>query len=322
MTRGAMIEKMNRLGKTKTPFFFMIDFDAACPVVFSLNSPDPDILFDINGFSNCSAGPVQNKPYLFNKFPMSFENYKNAFDIIQNELTEGNSFLLNLTFPTPIKTDLTLEDIFYSNHAKYRLLYRNRFTVFSPESFVKVNGGRIRTFPMKGTISANTPDAEKTILSDEKETAEHITIVDLLRNDLSIVAKNVEVEKFRYIDRITTSNGELLQVSSVIAGCLDSGWHESIGSIISALLPAGSVTGAPKKKTVEIIRYAENYSRGFYTGVFGCYDGESLDSGVMIRFIEQTLDGMVYKSGGGITIYSDAVKEYNELIEKVYVPFN
>ncbi|OGU77880.1 MAG: hypothetical protein A2279_07140 [Stygiobacter sp. RIFOXYA12_FULL_38_9] len=87
------------------------------------------------------------------------------------------------------------------------------------------------------------------------------------------------------------------------------------------MLPAGSISGAPKKKTVEIIQNAEKLERGYYTGVFGYYDGNNLDSAVMIRFIEQTAEGLVYRSGGGITFMSDVNSEYQELIDKVYVPF-
>ena len=64
----------------------------------------------------------------------------------------------------------------------------------------------------------------------------------------------------------------------------------------------------------------ENYDRGFFSGVFGVYDGEILDSGVMIRFIEKTEGGYIYKSGGGITLESDVKSEYNELLDKVYLP--
>jgi len=112
----------------------------------------------------------------------------------------------------------------------------------------------------------------------------------------------------------------LLQVSSKITGKLAPGYLSFLGDIIFMLLPAGSVTGAPKKKTVEIIRETEKYRRGFYTGVTGLFDGENLDSGVMIRFIENTNKGLVYKSGGGITMFSDCICEYNEMIDKVYVP--
>jgi para-aminobenzoate synthetase component 1 len=87
-----------------------------------------------------------------------------------------------------------------------------------------------------------------------------------------------------------------------------------------ALLPAGSISGAPKVKTLEIIKNAENYERGYYTGTAFYFDGDNLDSCVLIRFIEQTEKGWVYKSGGGITIYSDARKEYQEILDKIYVP--
>jgi para-aminobenzoate synthetase component 1 len=86
------------------------------------------------------------------------------------------------------------------------------------------------------------------------------------------------------------------------------------------LLPAGSISGAPKRKTVEIIRDAEGEPRGYFTGVFGIFDGINVDSGVMIRYIENTPNGFVYRSGGGITAQSDLVQEYQEAIDKVYAP--
>jgi para-aminobenzoate synthetase component 1 len=173
---------------------------------------------------------------------------------------------------------------------------------------------------MKGTIDAAVPDAEKVLLNDEKETAEHVTIVDLLRNDLNMISNNVRVEEFRYIDRLKTNFKELLQVSSVVAGDLEKDYHKNLDDLFDKILPAGSITGAPKKKTVEIIKDAENYNRGYYTGVFGYYDKGVLESAVMIRFIEKENDRYYFKSGGGITIYSDPEKEYQELIDKIYVP--
>jgi para-aminobenzoate synthetase component 1 len=80
------------------------------------------------------------------------------------------------------------------------------------------------------------------------------------------------------------------------------------------------VTGAPKRRTVEIIREAEGGPRGFYTGVFGVFDGEVLDTCVLIRYIEQSAGGLVFRSGGGITHASDPAMEYDEMIRKVYVP--
>ena len=97
-------------------------------------------------------------------------------------------------------------------------------------------------------------------------------------------------------------------------------WQAQIGAILASLLPAGSISGAPKEKTVQIIQQAENQPRGYYTGVFGIFDGESLQSAVAIRLIEQTDNGLVFRSGGGITVQSDVQEEYRELIQKVYVP--
>ena len=90
---------------------------------------------------------------------------------------------------------------------------------------------------MKGTIDAAIPGAEKRILEDPKEKAEHYTIVDLIRNDLSHVSKNVEVRKFRYLDKVVTPEKSLLQVSSEIMGELDSGYEQRMGDILFQMLP-------------------------------------------------------------------------------------
>jgi para-aminobenzoate synthetase component 1 len=173
---------------------------------------------------------------------------------------------------------------------------------------------------MKGTIDAQIPNADEKILADEKEKAEHTMVVDLLRNDLSMVAKQVRVNQFRYIETIKAGQKSLLQVSSKITGVLENNWQERIGEILLPLLPAGSITGAPKIKTIEIINQIENYQRGFFSGVFGYFDGNKLDSAVMIRFIEQKNGQFIYKSGGGITIDSNPQLEYEEMLEKVYLP--
>jgi para-aminobenzoate synthetase component 1 len=173
---------------------------------------------------------------------------------------------------------------------------------------------------MKGTIDASIKNAKEKILADKKEMAEHIMVVDLLRNDLSIVSKNVKVEKFRYITQIEAGDKKLLHVSSHISGDIGENWQSSIGDILKELLPAGSISGTPKKSTLEIIEKIEDYERGYFSGVFGVFDGESLDSGVMIRFMQKTKDGYIYKSGGGITLDSDVDLEYNELLDKVYLP--
>ena len=318
-----MIDKLNYYGKNKIPILFIIDFEIENPIIIPINNIcKNEILYDINGFKNYHYSGRLDKKIIFNKYPMSFREYKIAFDKVKQEFQLGNTFLINLTFPSKVETNLTFEEIFLNSKAKYKLFYKNKFVVFSPEQFIIIKDKKISSFPMKGTINASIPDAYNKILSDEKEFAEHITIVDLIRNDLGIVSKDVKVEKFRYIDKITTLDQNLLQVSSKISGILEDDWNNRLGDILYSLLPAGSVTGAPKKKTVEIIKEVENYERGYYTGIFGYYNGEMLDSAVTIRFLEKQNDQISFKSGGGITVYSDAEYEYNELVEKIYVPIS
>ncbi len=318
-------EKLNEWGKAKTPFFFLVDYQFQKPLAWKLGDVDPtEILFNLNGFTNDMTGFSDDLPehIQFDKHPLAFEDYQPKFDCVLHHLNAGNSFLVNLSVPTPIETNLTLDQIFRHSEAPYRLLFRNRFVCFSPEIFVRIRGNRIASFPMKGTIDASVPNAEQVILSDYKEAAEHATIVDLIRNDISMVAEKVWVERYRYIDRIHASDKTLLQVSSEIAGLLPDDFDGQYGDLLKKLLPAGSITGAPKPRTLEIIEEAEEYNRGYYTGVMGYFDGENFESAVMIRFIEQEDQQLIFKSGGGITALSNAKSEYQEVIDKVYLPFS
>ena len=86
------------------------------------------------------------------------------------------------------------------------------------------------------------------------------------------------------------------------------------------MLPAGSISGAPKEATRKIIQEAESEPRGYYTGVCGYYDGNELDSAVIIRYIENDENQYYFRSGGGITAYSDCEEEYKEVLEKIYLP--
>lgn len=317
------IARMNQYGHRREPFFFILDFALQRPLVRSIQHLDSaEIVFTFNGIGNIDITDTEKvkKPVLFKKKPVSFEKYQSAFDYVIQQIRFGNSFLVNLSAPTPIETSLSLDAIFALGNARYKLLLRNEFVCFSPESFVQIEGNRMASFPMKGTIDAALPDAKQRIIADPKETAEHATIVDLIRNDLSQVAKKVWVERYRYIEQVETQRGALLQVSSEIAALLDSDWPDHIGDLLLALLPAGSVTGAPKPSTVNIIRKAEWYERGYYTGIAGYFDGKNLDSGVLIRFIENQQGQLVFKSGGGITAQSNALAEYQEMIDKVYLP--
>ena len=320
MDKNTAIDLMNRLGNQKKPFLFIIDFALKETCVFQPDEIGPDILYDFDGHTNINEPETTKPSLIFHKYPETFENYREKFNLVKDEIQKGNTYLLNLTGQTKITSNFSLHEIFSFSKARFKLLFYDRFVVFSPEIFIRIKENRIFSFPMKGTINAAITNAEKKILADKKEIAEHFTIVDLIRNDLSMVSKNVKVGRFRYLEKLKTSTHDLLQVSSEISGDLEPGYSSRIGDILFRLLPAGSVTGAPKEKTVEIINRVEDYDRGFYTGVCGYFDGRNLNSGVMIRFIEQKDGHLVYKSGGGITSFSNALSEYNEMVDKVYVP--
>jgi len=313
---------LNKYGKTNTPFNFYCDFLGERWCIEQINEGSKntfqiDILKEVQ-----SCQSAVNSSFALEKFPIPYQEFKSAFDKVLHQINIGNSFLTNLTFQTPIETDLSLVKIFERSSAKYKLLVPNQFVIFSPETFVKTQEDKIYSYPMKGTIDASLPHAEEIILTDPKELAEHVTIVDLIRNDLSQVANAVSVSKFRYVEEIKTNGKNLLQVSSEVKGKLEAGWQKNLGHLLCKLIPAGSISGAPKPETLKIIAEIEDYDRNFYTGICGHFDGENLDAGVMIRFIKKDHGKFYYCSGGGITSFSDPEKEYQEMINKIYLPLH
>ena len=385
-----IIDKINRLASQDEPFLFVINYQGDKAFIRLLSDINPEeCLFDFEGRGNFSHARKETlKEEILKKEtlkeetsettwqiePPLYEDYERSFNIVKSNIMAGNSYLTNLTCRVPVSCNLSLEEIFHRAKGKYKLLLRRKrtqaedkahlkeenieenltpFVCFSPETFVRIKGGRIYSYPMKGTLDASLPNAEKQLMEDRKEAAEHATIVDLIRNDLSRVAEDVRVDKYRYIDVLHTNKGDILQTSSEISGRLPEDYPHHLGEILDAQLPAGSITGAPKDKTMQIIQEAEGYDRGFYTGIMGIYDHGELNSAVMIRFIEEETspvdfetDGeknfkasegkgdeasegkrdeasrkLYFKAGGGITSKSDCRKEYEEVIQKIYLPF-
>ena len=320
---------MNALGGKGFPFVFLISFSGEGNLVIPMEeSADQGFYLAMPGMVNRDlSGPVNPNPVgltegpvQFRKLPVDRVRYREAFNLVKEQILYGNSFLLNLTFPTRVETNMTLQEVYARSRAPFRLYLEDELVVFSPERFVRMDGRSISSNPMKGTMDAGIAEAREKLLSDVKEDAEHNTIVDLIRNDLSIIASSVRVKRFKYIEKVRTHRGELLQMSSEITGTLPGDYQGRLGQLFFRLLPAGSISGAPKWKTLEIIRQAEGYERGYYTGVFGYWDGRRLDSAVAIRYMERDADGLLFKSGGGITYRSDCEKEYEEMLNKVYVP--
>lgn len=385
-----IIDKINQLASQDEPFLFVINYQGDKAFIRLLSDINPEeCLFDFEGRGNLShvwketlKEEISEKETWKEEIsettwqiePPLYEDYERSFNIVKSNIMAGNSYLTNLTCRVPVSCNLSLEEIFHRAKGKYKLLLRRKrtqaedkahlkeenieenltpFVCFSPETFVRIKGGRIYSYPMKGTLDASLPNAEKLLMEDRKEAAEHATIVDLIRNDLSRVAEDVRVDKYRYIDVLHTNKGNILQTSSEISGRLPEDYPHHLGEILDAQLPAGSITGAPKDKTMQIIQEAEGYDRGFYTGIMGIYDHGELNSAVMIRFIEEETspvdfetDGeknfkasegkgdeasegkrdeasrkLYFKAGGGITSKSDCRKEYEEVIQKIYLPF-
>lgn len=351
-----IIDKINRLASQDEPFLFVINYQGDKAFIRQLSDINPEeCLFDFEGRGNLSHVWKETlkegtSETTWQIEPPLYEDYERSFNIVKSNIMAGNSYLTNLTCKVPVSCNLSLEAIFHRAKGKYKLLLRRSesltpFVCFSPETFVRIKNGRIYSYPMKGTLDASLPNAEKLLMEDRKEAAEHATIVDLIRNDLSRVAEDVRVDKYRYVDVLHTNKGDILQTSSEISGRLPEDYPHHLGEILDAQLPAGSITGAPKDKTMQIIHEAEGYDRGFYTGIMGIYDQGELNSAVMIRFIEEETspvdfeaDGeknfkanegkkpkesrkLYFKAGGGITSKSDCRREYEEVIQKIYLPF-
>ena len=323
----ALKEALNVYGAAEEPFFFVISFDQQEGYCVPLHQIDSSPLSFVFPGNRTGSMAIPQKLYPFSRpaftlrHTLSYSEYEKQFARVQKELALGHTFLLNLTQQSEVISHFSLAELFSLSKAKYKVWLKNKFVSFSPETFIRINKqGDIATYPMKGTIDANSPDAAALLLNNQKELAEHHTIVDLMRNDLSQVAKNIAVRRFRYLEKLTTERGAIYQTSSEITGRLQTKYRYKIGDLLTRLLPAGSISGAPKSTTLKIIKETENYQRGFYTGIAGLYDGKSLDSCVLIRYLEWQKGKYFYKSGGCITAYSDPQAEYQECLQKIYLP--
>lgn len=322
MLPADFIRQLSHYAIKNIPCLFIIDFAKKSPLLFT----EPElqqqgILYSLPIAPKLKLSqPISETPICLDVETLDEQIFQAGFSQVQEHIAKGDSYLLNLCYAMKIKLNCSLEQVFRRAKAPYKLYVPRGFVVFSPEAFVRIRNNQIATFPMKGTISATIPQAEQILLNDNKEIQEHNTIVDLMRNDLAQVAHNVQLKRYRYVEKINTHKGAILQTSSEIVGDLPVDWRKNLGNILYQLLPAGSISGAPKAKTLEIIRKVELDNRGYYTGIFGYYDGQNLDSAVAIRFIEKRGQDLFFRAGGGITFQSEAQAEYREILQKIYVP--
>ncbi|HPB57921.1 MAG TPA: aminodeoxychorismate synthase component I [Bacteroidales bacterium] len=319
---SALKSRINYLSGQGCPFFFVINYEQTEGYLVEDPLHQSEVFFKFP--------TAENKPFTYSPdevamkiIPNQFESYRSKFEKLQHYMKSREVWLANLTERTEIKPNISLEQIFALSESLYQVYVPGKFVCFSPERFVKIADGIISTNPMKGTIDATIPNAEEIIQNNPKEIDEHKAAVDLLSEELRAVSDHVYTSRYRYIDFVKTSRKQLLQVSSEIVGELPDDYKERMGDIIFSLLPAGSISGAPKQKVVEVLQDIEQIERGYYSGIAGYFDGSEMDSAVLIRFIEQDLQSnkFYFRSGGGITVNSDCESEYQEVLNKVYLPF-
>ena len=199
-----MINRISQLAAQGTPFLLISDFRAEKILVYTQDElENEDIEFSFTPTTTIDPTPLT-------KQPINYQSYKLGFEKIIEHIKAGETYLLNYTCSTPISCTLSLTEIYQKAHAKFKFRFKNKFVCFSPERFIKIEESTIATYPMKGTIDAALPNAKERILENKKEMAEHVMVVDLLRNDLGIVAHNIKVEKFRYIDHLKTGDKVLV----------------------------------------------------------------------------------------------------------------
>lgn len=252
----------------------------------------------------------------------SRETYRTAFDKLHSYILAGDIYQANLTQRFESELEGHIADYYFAMRKKSSAPYsallcinrQQHILSFSPEQFIEVNNQNIISKPIKGTISADTPDAIMHLKNSTKDRAENLMIVDLLRNDLSRVSmlNSVTVPKLFDIER----HRDVYHMVSTIQGRLTPA-TTPFEALLSCF-PGGSITGAPKKRAMEIINELECTPRSAYCGsIFYWSDEGNLDSNILIRTVVHDQGKLYCWGGGGIVADSDCDAEYKESLLKV-----
>lgn len=281
------------------------------------NQPRPVNLSEISPPENYELPQFEITP------DIDFKTYRAGFRQIHDYISRGDSYQVNYTFRLNLSFETSAPHFFLDRLAHHPVPYGaylqlEKYTLcsLSPELFLERTGEKLSALPMKGTVSrGKTPaeDREKKswLAASEKNQAENLMIVDLLRNDLGRVARtgSVQVPELFEVQSYETVHQ---MVSSVTARLeADQGWSE----VMEAAFPSGSVTGAPKKRTLEIIRQVEESPRSIYTGSIGVLEpGGDFTFNIAIRtaLVDQRAARAQVGVGGGVVIDSDAESEWEE----------
>ncbi|MDZ5253370.1 aminodeoxychorismate synthase component I [Clostridium sp. LIBA-8841] len=255
----------------------------------------------------------------------SREEYIDAVKQVKDYIKEGHTYIANLTQrfqcqynSNPFDTYISLRSINKAPFSCYLNLEDFQIISSSPERFLKVYNNKVETRPIKGTRPRGINEIEdkknrKELLNSEKDKSELLMIVDLERNDLSKVCKpfSVKVTELFKLEEYAT----VFHLVSTVIGEL----NDDVSSVkcIRECFPGGSITGAPKIRSMEIIEELEGIRRGIYTGAIGYFDLRgNCDFNIVIRTILVKDNKAYFGVGGGITIESDEEMEYEETLDK------
>lgn len=258
--------------------------------------------------------------YLFEE-----DEYKKKVEITKNHIKEENIFQLVLSNRIEADYEGSLFDTYRTlrtlNPSPYMFYFSSgdiEMAGASPETLVKVTNGEVRTFPLAGTRPRGKDDEEdkkleKELLADEKELSEHNMLVDLGRNDLGKICKygSVKVEKYMEIQRYS----HVMHIGSTVYGKIRD--DKDAVDAIEAVLPAGTLSGAPKIRACKIINKLENNKRGVYGGAIGYLDfSGNMDTCIAIRLAFKKNGKVFIRSGAGIVADSVPKNEFKECINK------
>ena len=257
----------------------------------------------------------------------SKQQYIQAFDQVQEYIKAGDCYQINLTqeFIATAQGSLLdqAQDLWELTHAPYAgYLKIDDFELLScsPELFIEFQANRkIKTRPIKGTMPRFEDDQQdqisrKKLSQSEKDQAENVMIVDLLRNDLSVYAEigSVETTKLFEIESFNQVHHMVSEITAILKEDVN-----PIEMLLSAL-PGGSITGAPKIRAMQIIEELEGAPRGAYCGSLGYFNFDGTGRwNILIRSIQKYQDQLSLWAGGGITIASNAEAEYQECFDKI-----
>ena len=253
------------------------------------------------------------------------EQYCDMVEKAKQYIREGDIFQVVLSDPMKAEAEGSLFDTYRvlraANPSPYMFYFSSddiELSGASPETLAKLDNGRLSTFPLAGTRPrGKTPDEDKALeadlLQDEKELAEHNMLVDLGRNDIGKISQigTVKVEKYMEIERFS----HVMHIGSTVTGTIRE--DKDAVDAVDAILPAGTLSGAPKFRACQIIDELENNKRGVYGGAIGYLDfAGNLDTCIAIRLVYKKNGTICIRSGAGIVADSVPEKEFEECANK------